>query len=235
MCKFVSSDCPDSCACVIIISLHNDIKREDVDNVSETMQALAEQIKACDRSQPYIYVSYSTRDGETVYSDVIALQKQGKNLWIDAPCNMTGDGYNSTIFGAIADLNCKGMIFYLSSESMTSAQCAKEVAYTRSHAVTDERAALPVVVVDLEEVGNLDIEKYVNGQLYTLFGSERLSEAEEERMRKYRDKYNNRVDHVETRYNLCEVILDTLKDQEAGQVPYTDDAADRVALVSKML
>lgn len=199
------------------------------------MQELVEKIKACDQSQPYIYVSYSTRDGEAVYSDVVALQEQGKNLWIDVPCNMTGDGYNSTIFGAIADLNCKGMLFYLSSESMTSAQCAKEVAYTKSHAVTDERAALPVVVVDLEEVNNLDIEKYVNGQLYSRFGNERLSELEEARMHKYSEKYNNRTGHVETRYNLCEVILSILKDQEAGQVPYTDDAADRVAFVSKML
>ena len=54
-------------------------------------------------------------------------------------------------------------------------------------------------------------------------------------MRKYRDKYNNRVDHVETKYNLCEVILGILKDQEAGQVPYTEEAADRIAYVSKML
>lgn len=118
---------------------------------------------------------------------------------------------------------------------MTSAQCAKEVAYTKSHAVTDERAALPVVVVDLEEVDNLDIEKYVNGKLYGQFNGEYLSEAEAERMKKYRDKYNNRVDHVDTKYNLCEIILDVLKDQEAGQVPYTDEAADRVAYVSKML
>ena len=130
------------------------------------MQELATKIKACDCSQPYIYVSYSTRDWQAVYSDVIALQ---------------------------------------------------------------------VVVVDLEEVDNLDIEKYVNGQLYSLFGSEYLSEAEAERMRKYRDKYNNRVDDARTRYNLCEIILEILKDQEAGQVPYTEDVHDRVAYVSKML
>ncbi|MEE0434708.1 MAG: toll/interleukin-1 receptor domain-containing protein [Peptococcaceae bacterium] len=203
--------------------------------MSETMQELTGKIKACDRSQPYIYVSYSTRDGEAVYNDVIALQEAGKNLWIDTPANMTGDGYNSTIFGAIADLNCKGVLFYLSEESMTSAQCAKEVAYTKSHAITDERAALPVVVVDLDEVDDLDIERYVNGKLYSLFGSEYLSEAEAERMKKYRDKYNNRVDHVDTRYNLCEIILNILKDQEAGQVPFTEVAADRVAYVSKML
>lgn len=203
--------------------------------MSENIQELAAKIKACDRSQPYIYVSYSTRDGQTVYNDVIALQEAGKNLWIDVEANMTGDGYNSTIFGAIADLNCKGVLFYLSAESMTSAQCAKEVAYTKSHAVTDERAALPVVVVDLEDVDNLDIEKYVNGPLYARFGEEYLSAAEAERMRKYRDKYNNRVDHVETKYNLCEVILGILKDQEAGQVPYTEEAVDRIAYVSKML
>ena len=201
----------------------------------ETIQALAARIKACDRNEPYIYVSYSTRNGEAVYNDVIALQNAGKNLWIDVDSNMTGDGYNSTIFGAIADLNCKGMLFYMSEESMTSAQSAKEVAYTRSHKVTDERPALPVVVVDLDEVEGLDIEKYVNGKLFSMFRDEKLSQAEAERMAKYSEKYNNRVDRVETKYDLCEVILDVLKDQEAGQVPFSVSADERVNLIAKML
>lgn len=201
----------------------------------ETIQALAAQIKPCDVSQPYIYVSYSTRNGEAVYKDVIALQEEGKNLWIDVDANMTGDGYNSTIFGAIADLNCKGVLFYMSEDSMTSAQSAKEVAYTRSHKVTDERPALPVVVVDLVEVEGLDIEKYVNGKLFSTFRDETLSIAEAERMAKYSEKYNNRVDRVSTKYDLCEVILDVLKGQEAGQVPFTTDMKERVSLISKML
>ena len=54
-------------------------------------------------------------------------------------------------------------------------------------------------------------------------------------MKKYRDKYNNRVDHVDTKYDLGDVIATIFKDQEAGQVPFTEDAADRVAYVSKML
>ncbi|MDO4280934.1 MAG: toll/interleukin-1 receptor domain-containing protein [Peptococcaceae bacterium] len=202
---------------------------------NENLQALAAQIKACDTTQPYIYVSYSTRDGAAVYEDVIALQEAGKNLWIDVQANMTGDGYNSTIFNAIADHNCKGMFFYLSEHSMTSAQSAKEVAYTKSHAITDERAALPVVVVDLDEVTDLDIDKYVNGKLYAAFKDEGLSDDEEARMKKYREKYNNRVDHVTTKYNLCEIILDVLKNQEAGQVPFTKESAERVAYLSKML
>ena len=203
--------------------------------MSETIKELAAKIKACDCSQPYIYVSYSTRDGANVYADVIALQEAGKNLWIDVESNMTGDGYNSTIFGAIANLNCKGVLFYLSEESMSSAQCAKEVAYTKSHAVTDERAALPVVVVDLDEVDNLDIEKYVNGKLFSKFRDEKLSPAEAERMEKYSAKYNNRVDRVETKYDLCEVILGVLKDQEAGQVPFSVSTSERVNLIAKML
>ena len=202
---------------------------------NENLQVLAEQIKPCDCSQPYIYISYSTRNGEEVYKDVIALQEEGKNLWIDVDANMTGDGYNSTIFGAIADNNCKGVLFYLSDDSMTSAQSAKEVAYTRSHRITDERPALPVVVVDLEDIEGLDIEKYVNGKLYMEFKDEKLSIAEEDRMKKYSAKYNNRVDRVETKYDLCEVILDILKEQEAGQVPYNDNMYERVGIISKML
>ena len=202
---------------------------------NENLQALASQIKACDCTKPYIYISYSTRNGEAVYKDVIALQEAEKNLWIDVDVNMVGDGYNSTIFNAIANENCKGVLFYLSEDSMTSAQSAKEVAYTRSHRVTDEGPALPVVVVDLEEVEGLDIEKYVNGRLYMAFKDDKLSDSENERMKKYSEKYNNRVGRVETKYDLCEVILDVLKEQEAGQIPYNDNMYERVALIEKML
>lgn len=203
--------------------------------VEQNIQEIANKIQACDTTKPYIYVSYSTRNAQAVYTDVVALQAAGKNLWIDVPSNMTGDGYNSTIFGAIKNENCKGMLFYLSEDSMTSAQSAKEVAYTRSHAVTDERVALPVVVVDLLDIDNLDIEKYVNGQLYTKYQDDALPIAEEERMAKYSQKYNNRVDRVKTKYNLAEIILDVLKDQEAGQVPFAQESSDRVNFVSKML
>lgn len=204
-------------------------------SVEQNIQEIANKIQACDTTKPYIYVSYSTRNAQAVYTDVVALQAAGKNLWIDVPSNMTGDGYNSTIFGAIKNENCKGMLFYLSEDSMTSAQSAKEVAYTRSHAVTDERVALPVVVVDLLDIDNLDIEKYVNGQLYTKYQDDALSIAEEERMAKYSQKYNNRVDRVKTKYNLAEIILEVLKDQEAGQVPFAQESSDRVNFVSKML
>ena len=203
--------------------------------VEQSIQEIANKIQACDTSKPYIYVSYSTRDGRAVYSDVVALQEMGKNLWIDVESNMTGDGYNSTIFGAIKNENCKGVLFYLSEDSMTSAQSAKEVAYTKSHAVTDERAALPVVVVDLLEVKDLDIEKYVNGELYAKYKDEALSPAEAERMKKYSDKYNNRVDRVSTKYDLADVILSILKGQEAGQVPFEEKSEDRTSYVAKML
>ena len=90
-------------------------------------------------------------------------------------------------------------------------------------------------VVDLDEVEGLDIEKYVNGKLFSKFRDEKLSPAEAERMEKYSAKYNNRVDRVETKYDLCEVILGVLKDQEAGQVPFSVSTSERVNLIAKML
>ena len=68
-----------------------------------------------------------------------------------------------------------------------------------------------------------------------MFRDEKLSQAEAERMAKYSEKYNNRVDRVETKYDLCEVILDVLKDQEAGQVPFSVSTDERVNLIAKML
>lgn len=196
----------------------------------ETIQKLVAQIQVCDCSKPYYYVSYSTRDGEMVYADIIALQKAGKNLWIDIDANFnTGEGYNTTIFQKIADKNCQGILFFMSVQSMTSAQSTKEVAFATSRKVLDVHgSALPVYVVDLDNIGLKDIEQWVEGELYRDYHIEALSIAEAERMEKYRQKYNNKIEAVNTKFDLSATILKVLKTQEKLFVPWEADAEKRV-------
>lgn len=204
---------------------------------NSTLQETISNIKACDCSKPYIYVSYSTRDGGKVYSDVLALQAAGKNLWIDVPANFnTGEGYNSTIFASLRNENCKGILLYLSEHSATSAQSAKEVCYSVSAAVkkTHENG-LPICVVALEDIPNDDVEVWTAGKMERTFGSEPLSSAEVERIEKYREKYNNKVDRMNTKYDLAKAVTAAVTAQCDSVVSYTQDDDARVTAVAALL
>lgn len=190
----------------------------------KSLQEMASLLTPCDREKPFIYVSYSTRDGEAVYRSVLALQKAGENIWIDVPQNFnTGEGYNSTIFGAIADKNCRGILLFISEESFTSAQSAKEAAYVNSKEVLDTHGdALPMIGVELVDIEHHDIEVWVQGELYQKFGKEMLSMAEADRIEKYRNKYNNKMGKMDTKFDLAEEMLSYLLQQEKVRVDYRD-------------
>lgn len=202
-----------------------------------TIQETVTKIQACDCSKPYVYVSYSTRDGEKVYKDVVALQAAGKNVWIDIPANFnTGEGYNSTIFATLKNENCKGLLLYLSEHSATSAQSAKEVCYTQSVAVSETHEnGLPICLAELTDVPNENVQAWTEGKLERTFGEELLSTAEVERIEKYREKYNNKMERMSTKYDLAKAVAAAVAAQGAGYVAYTEDDAARVDAVAALL
>lgn len=198
-----------------------------------TKQALADQAAAiapCDLDQPYYYISYSTREGETVYQTVAGLQAAGANLWIDTEANLVqGDGYNSSIFKALASPKCQGIIFFMSQAAMTSAQCAKELNYLKSNPFLANHAEdFPLILVELEEIDAHDDEKWVEGLLYQTYQDDNLSAAEESRIEKYREKYNPKIARLTSKYDVAKSILPFLLAQEAGRVSYgsTDPVTD---------
>lgn len=188
---------------------------------------LQKEVKICDRTMPYLYVAYSTRDAEVVYPAVLALQKEGINLWIDAPQNFnTGKGYNSSIFEAMEAENCKGILFFMSESAMTSAQTCKEIAYAESPMVREtHNIALPLTVVELVELEDHDKEKWVEGELYQRFKDENLSKEEYDRIEKYRKKYNTRLESKDTKYDLAKTILDAMNQYEADYITFKKDEA----------
>lgn len=190
-----------------------------------SLATLAEEIAVCDRTQPYLYVSYSTRDGMEVYRAVKALQAKGTNLWIDVPQNFnTGGGYNSSIFEALAAPMCRGIVFFASAEAMTSAQSAKEIAYSRADGVLlNHDAPHPILIVELDEIENHDLEVWVNGPLYSRFGEALLSQAEAGRIDKYRDKYNNKIPKLTNKYDLAELICETALPLEKARIDYAPE------------
>lgn len=189
------------------------------------LQEKAQAIAPCNRKMPYVYVCYSTRDGIAVYDAVRALQESGENLWIDVPQNFnTGEGYNSTIFHAIDDFQCRGILFFMSEDSFTSAQSAKEMAYLKADEVVRKHGEpLGVVGVELVEIEHHDVEIWVNGPLYQKLEQAPLSPIEAERVEKYRNKYNQKIERVETKFDLAESILGNLMQGERARVEYEEN------------
>ena len=189
-------------------------------------QKLQKEIAICDRTMPYLYITYSTRDAETVYPAVKALQEAGINVWIDVPQNFnTGKGYNSSIFEALEAPECKGILFFMTESSMTSAQTCKEIAYADSPNVKQtHNFGLALTIVELFDLEDHDREKWVEGELYQKFKEVNLSPEEFNRIEKYRMKYNTRLDSQETRYDLAKTILDATKQYEAEYVDFNADS-----------
>lgn len=204
----------------------------------ENVAHLAEQIAVCDCSKPYYYVSYSTKDSATVYGDVVALQAQGYNLWIDVPVNFnTGEGYNTTIFNALADANCQAVLYYMSEASLTGAQNVKEVAYVTANAVQDNRdgSNMAIKVVELESVDHRDIDTWVEGALARKYGEETLNAQEAERIFKYRNKYNSKLGDINTKLDIAKNILDAVQKYADARVELETEATDRLAKTGEML
>ena len=199
------------------------------------LQETAAHIKACDLSRPYYYICYSTQEGAEVYAAVRHLLEAGANLWIDTEANlMQGDGYNSSIFAALRAKNCCGLIFFMSQAAMTSAQCAKEMAYLKSEPfLADHDAQFPIIIVEMEEIPEHDDEVWVEGLLYQKYQADQLSPAESERIQKYRDKYNAKIGRMTTKFHVAESILPFLLAHERGRIAY--DAANRADELKRLM
>ena len=115
------------------------------------------QIKPCDMDNPYIFVSYSAQDHQRVWADVLAFQQLGYNVWLDERnLDKTKDSWTKDALSAISDLDCLLVLFYVSSSSLTSEACYRELSQT-----TEDRTKSihfgPVrfIAVDVENVGDI--------------------------------------------------------------------------------
>lgn len=201
------------------------------------LESLVEKIGACDTSKPFIYVSYAIADATKVYRDILSLQEAGQNIWVDIPANFnTGHGFNSTIFRAISNDYCKGMLVYLSETSMTSTQNVKEVAYARASWTQDAHpGGLPVYVVEVEEITNSDYDAWVNGPLAKNYQKAELNVAERANINDYREKYNSKIPAADTKLDVAKTMWDELKESERGKVAYEEDHDARVQKIKEIL
>lgn len=117
------------------------------------------QIKPCDMDNPYIFVSYSAQDNRQVWADVLAFQQLGYNVWLDERnLDKTKESWTEDALSAISDLDCLLVVFYVSSASLTSEACYRELNQTtETLTVRIHFGPVRFIAVDVEDVGDIGV------------------------------------------------------------------------------
>lgn len=121
------------------------------------LSAVLSQIKPCDTTKPYFFVSYSSQDCEIVWPDVLRLQQDGWNIWLDKKnLDKTKASWNEDALRAINSRHCKLLLFYVSGHSLRSEACFKEWEETSSQRTQrNHRGEVPTLVVESEPIDNI--------------------------------------------------------------------------------
>ncbi len=135
-----------------------------------TKQELLDRIKPCDLDKPYIFISYSSQDYESVFNDVIRFQEMGYNIWLDDKClDKTKPSWKDSALEAIKAYNCYMLAFFVSEHSLTSQPCFNEVVETMSQYVIDTHFdQIQIICIDVDVIDNIVTEaKRIAGKIRT--------------------------------------------------------------------
>lgn len=83
-------------------------------------------------SDAYYFVSYSHKDYKKVYKDILLLQENGVPLWYDRGMRPGAD-WRDVAESAMSKYACKGVIFYLSENSIKSDAVFEEFLLTKKY------------------------------------------------------------------------------------------------------
>ena len=81
-------------------------------------------------SVDYYFVSYSHKDYKEVYYDIFRLQLEGMNIWYDRGIP-AGKDWKEVAQRNITPFECKGVILYISENSLTSEAVIDEIKYVQ--------------------------------------------------------------------------------------------------------
>lgn len=121
------------------------------------LNGILSRIKPCDTSRPYVFISYSSSDREIVWPDVLRLQQDGYNIWLDEKnLDKTKSSWKDDALRAISSRRCQLVVFYVSAASLCSGACLREMRETASEkTVINHFAPVPFLAVEAEQIGNI--------------------------------------------------------------------------------
>ena len=214
------------------------------------IKELRAALRPCDKSRPYAFLSYSSKDAETVWRDAVYLQEHGYNIWIDeANVDKRKPSWKSDALSAISHYNCVLMLFYVSRSSLTSSPCLGEISNTVSRETASLHIAdgkVPFVAVDAEPVGH--IGRFMNAayeQIRSGDDAEAVKKSKLENMYSFRvnwfppDNERVRIKHYsqyDTSADYYNEIEKELKQQNVavGDLPGVKKASKRSAGKSEL-
>ena len=125
--------------------------------MAASKQELLDKLKPCNLDEPYVFISYSSRDWESVFEDVIKFQEMGYNIWLDEKCvDKTKPSWKDSALGAIKEYNCYMLAFYVSQNSLTSQPCYNEVVETMSEdVVLSHFDPIQIICIDVDPISNI--------------------------------------------------------------------------------
>ncbi len=110
-------------------------------------------------TEPYVFVCYAHKDADSVYSDLILLDRSDIHLWYDEGIS-AGKSWRAEIAGAIK--GAKKFLFFISEASLQSAHCLREIDYAISHDIE----IVPVYLDDCSLPAELEL---VLNRVHALF------------------------------------------------------------------
>ncbi len=105
----------------------------------------------CDMDKPFVFVSYSKKDKDYVYPLINELEGMGYNIWIDSELRtMVGKDWQKGALKAIANPNCKALLFMVSRNSLTSAPVYAELMWSQnSQKVKNMHGNKPIALITI--------------------------------------------------------------------------------------
>jgi len=121
------------------------------------LSAMQQKLRPCNMDSPFVFISYSANDKETVWADAAELQSRGYNIWIDeANLDKTKESWKSDALKAIEDYNCALVLFYVSAHSLVSEPCLNELEKTVAEETQETHLGkVDFVAIDAAPVGNI--------------------------------------------------------------------------------
>lgn len=100
----------------------------DLISNSESLNDIPREALPSSHKEDYYFVSYSHKDYKKVLKDILLLETYGINIWYDDEMHI-GENWKDVAELYISKYHCKGVIFYLSENSISSRACNEEIEY----------------------------------------------------------------------------------------------------------
>ncbi len=137
----------------------------------DNRDSLLSRISSCMTDRPYVFISYSSKDSEVVWQDVLNFQENGYNVWLDKKnLDCTKESWKNDALTAIQDPDCRLMVFYLSVSSLRSQACLNELRETISKETLilhGRNHPVSFIAVEVEPVCNMpEYVEYARAKAY---------------------------------------------------------------------